>query len=41
MIWYNSLPQFIIIVLDMPLSRTSIGHPLGLIMALQGSAGPE
>ena len=26
-----------IIVLDMPLTRTYIGHPLDLIMALQGS----
>ena len=36
MIWYNSLPKFVIIILDMPLTRTSIGHPLDLNMALQG-----
>ena len=35
MIWFNSLPQFIIMVLDMPLTRTYVGHLL--IMALQGA----
>ena len=37
MIWYNSLPQFVIIVLDISLTRTYIGHLLDLVMALLGS----
>ena len=37
MIWLNLLPQFIIIVPDMPLIRTYISHPLDLKMALQDS----
>jgi len=35
MIWYNSLPKFIIIILDMPLTRTYLGLARFRVVASQ------